>query len=105
MSSGGKMKAVNDLVENLIKVIDFTEKLINSSVDDSVFPHVLSKSNLGKQKDTILDKRSQPNTKESFSPPAKKRRVNKKKNIPSKGKKTTKVFPFQFVASSPSSLI
>ena len=105
MSSEGKMKAVNDLVENLIKVIDFTGKLSNISVDDPVFPNVVSKSNLDKQKDIILGKRSQPNTKESFSPPTKKRRVDKKRNIPSKGKKTTKVFPSQFVASSPSNLI
>ena len=44
------MKAVNNLVDNLLKVIDFTENVCNSGADDSVFPHVLSKSNLGKHK-------------------------------------------------------
>lgn len=94
LSSGGKMKAVNDLLDNLIKVMDFTEKVCNSSVDDSVFPHVLSKSNLDKQKDIILGKNNPPPTKDSFSSRTKKRRVNKKKeHVPSKEKKPTKFFP------------
>ena len=96
------MKAVNNLVDNLLKVIDFTENFCNSGADDSVFPHVLSKSNLDKHK----GRNNQPTTKDSFSSPTKKRRVNKKKkHIPSKGKKPTKVFPSQFIVSSPSDLI
>ena len=71
------MKAVNNLVDNLLKVIDFTENFCNSDADDSVFPHVLSKSNLDKHK----GRNNQPTTKDSFSSPTKKRRVNKKKNI------------------------
>ena len=44
MSSGGKMKAVNNLVDNLLKDIDFTENFCNSGAYDSVFSHVLSQT-------------------------------------------------------------
>ena len=38
MSSRGKMEAVNNLVDSLIKVIDFVENFCNRGADDSVFP-------------------------------------------------------------------
>ena len=75
------MKAVNNLVDNLLKVIDFTENFCNSGADDSVFPHVLSKSNLDKHKGIISGKNNQPTTKDAMSPPSKKWRLIRKKNI------------------------
>ena len=92
MSSGGKMKAVNDLVENLIKVIDFTGKLSNSSVDDSVFPHVVSKSNLDKQKDIILGKRTQPTPKNLSHLLLKNGVLKRKETFLAKEKKQLKFF-------------
>ena len=75
------MTAANNLVDNLLKVIDFTENFCNSGADDSVFLHVFSKSNLDKHKGTISGKSNQPITKDSFSSATKKRCVNEKKNI------------------------
>ena len=48
MSLGKKMKAVNNLVDNLIKVIELTENFRNSGADGSVFSLVFSKSSLDK---------------------------------------------------------
>ena len=66
MSLGKKMKAVNNLVHNLIKVIEFTENFCNSGADGSVFPLVFSKLSLDKHKDIILGKSNQPTTKDFF---------------------------------------
>ena len=56
------MKAVNNLGDNLIKVIEFTENFCNSGADGSVFPLVSSKSSLDKHKDINSGKSNQPTT-------------------------------------------
>ena len=50
MSSGGKLKSIGMLIENLKKVINFTEVVRNSEITPNDFPLTVSSSLLCKQK-------------------------------------------------------
>ena len=92
MSFGGKVRPVDELIENLIKVINWTKRICNTPFEEPTdIPLLLSKSSqLKKQKAKFCEKAKQQKERDLQPPPCKKycsmpkRKKTNKKQMKSK---------------------
>ena len=92
MSSGGKIRPADELVENLIKVINWTKHICNTPFEEPTdIPLLLSKSQLNKQNAKFCEKTKEQKERDLQPPPCRKHRsMTKRKKTNKKQRKSKK---------------